>query len=167
MTSGNVYLLEQGLSLLAKIDDRLYLEAPAKIAKSGVGCHLRHCLDFYSGFLRGVEAGKIDYDLRERNELIETDRLAAAAKIEATINDLDSLPLADDRRDLLVKLEGGHAQDSSAWSFSSINRELQFLLSHTVHHYALIAMLLKLQGFEPAPDFGVAPSTLKHWQAKA
>ncbi len=32
---------------------------------------------------------------------------------------------------------------------------------------ALIAMLLRVQGFQPAEDFGVAPSTLKYWQAKA
>jgi hypothetical protein len=33
-----------------------------------------------------------------------------------------------------------------------------------VHHYALIALILRLQGFNPAAEFGVAPSTLQHWQ---
>jgi hypothetical protein len=42
-------------------------------------------------------------------------------------------------------------------------RELGMLLSHTVHHYALIAMLLRARGIEPPADFGVAPSTRAHW----
>jgi len=169
MTSSNVHLLEQGAVLLEQIDDGLYLCAPGRISKSGVGGHLRHCLDFYDSFLRGVETekpGRIDYDHRERNELIEKDRLAAKAKIAATIIQLRNLSV-ENQQPLLVKLEGGQAQDASAWSSSSVNRELQFLFSHTVHHYALIALLLRVQGFEPAADFGVAPSTLKHWQAKA
>jgi hypothetical protein len=165
MTSNNIHLLEQGLSLLTVIDDQLYTCAPNGIAKAGVGGHLRHCLDFYDSFLRGLGERRIDYDLRERNELIEKDRTTAAAKLETTIQQLRNLQMADGQQLLLVKLEGEQAQDSLAWSHSSVSRELQFLLSHTVHHYALIALLLRVQGFELSPEFGVAPSTLKHWQA--
>lgn len=167
MTSGNVYLLRQGLNLLDQLNDDLYVRVPSEITKAGVGGHLRHCLDFYSAFLRGFNQRRIDYDLRERNELIEKDRSAASAKIETAIAELQQLPAIGDDQELLVKLEGEQAADSGAWSRSSIRRELQFLLSHTVHHYALIAVLLRLQGFHPAADFGIAPSTLKYWQAKA
>lgn len=169
MTSSNIYLLEQGLSLLEQIGDGLYTNVPNGIAKAGIGGHLRHCLDFYDSFLLGVRAGtpgKIDYDRRERNPLIEIDRLIAKAKIESTIATLGKLKL-NGQQALLVKLEGEQAQSESAWSDSSITRELQFLLSHTIHHYALIAMLLRLQGYDPPADFGVAPSTLKYWQANA
>lgn len=167
MTSSNIHLLEQALGLLAAIDNRLYASVPTGIAKAGVGGHLRHCLDFYDSFLRGVGEGRIDYDCRERNELIEKDRSAATVKIETVIRQLRELPVADGLQTLRVKLEGEQAQESSAWSRSSVSRELQFLLSHTVHHYALIALLLRVQGFDLPPDFGVAPSTLKHWRAKA
>jgi uncharacterized damage-inducible protein DinB len=45
----------------------------------------------------------------------------------------------------------------SAWS--TLRRELAFVVSHTVHHQALIAVLLSLVGV-PVPDaFGLAPST--------
>lgn len=46
-------------------------------------------------------------------------------------------------------------------------RELQFLLSHTVHHFALIATLLERFEIGVPEDFGIAPSTLKYWQAQA
>ncbi len=166
MTSSNVYLLRQGLDLLGQLDDELYTRVASEITHAGVGSHLRHCLDFYDAFLRGFKLGKVDYDLRERNELIEKDRSAASAKIIDAIVQLQRLPANQDK-ELLVKLEGEQAEAASSWNRSSIRRELQFLLSHTVHHYALIAMLLRMQGFQPAVDFGVAPSTLKYWQAKA
>lgn len=163
MIGSNIRLLEQGASLLAQLDDELYSSALAGISKSGIGAHLRHCLDFYGCFLRGINSGRIDYDWRERNELIEKNRQAAISKINETSDELSRMPIGD--RELLVKLEGEQSQNASAWSRSSINRELQFLLSHSVHHYALIAVLLRLQGVEPSADFGVAPSTLKFWQA--
>ena len=47
---------------------------------------------------------------------------------------------------------------------SSINRELQYLQAHTIHHYALVALLLKTRGENPPSDFGFAPSTLQHAQ---
>ncbi|MBS1786948.1 MAG: hypothetical protein JST85_04465 [Acidobacteria bacterium] len=167
MTSSNVFLLRQGLHLINQLDDRLYARVSPEITHACVGAHLRHCLDFYEAFLRDFEQGKIDYDLRERNELIETNRLAASAKISDAIARLQQLPIDGTDRELLVKLEGERSEDSSSWSRSSLRRELQFLLSHTVHHYALIAMLLRVQGVHPAQDFGVAPSTLKYWRAKA
>jgi hypothetical protein len=54
--------------------------------------------------------------------------------------------------------QGGGA----VWCRSSVSRELQFLLSHTVHHYALIAMTLRAAGVELDEELGVAPSTLAY-----
>jgi len=48
------------------------------------------------------------------------------------------------------------------WVFSNLARELQFLASHTVHHYALIALTLTALGVPVDADFGMAPSTLRH-----
>jgi len=44
---------------------------------------------------------------------------------------------------------------------SSVKRELQFLVSHTLHHYALIALQLKQQDQPVQPGFGMAPSTVR------
>ncbi|MBL8189996.1 MAG: hypothetical protein JNK38_18420, partial [Acidobacteria bacterium] len=130
MISGNIYLLEQGASLLAQLDDQMYATVPVEISNSGIGAHLRHCLDFYDSFLRGIELGKVDYDLRERNELIEINRGAALAKIRELVDRLRRVCLGRDL-ELLVKRENEHSFLSSAWDRSSIQRELQFLFSHT------------------------------------
>jgi hypothetical protein len=47
-----------------------------------------------------------------------------------------------------------------------VTRELQFLASHTVHHYALIAHLARDRGVGVAPEFGVAPATLDYWASQ-
>ena len=55
---------------------------------------------------------------------------------------------------------------SECFMDSSISRELQVLSSHTVHHFALIAMTLRMHGVELDSDFGMAPSTLRYLSAK-
>jgi hypothetical protein len=57
--------------------------------------------------------------------------------------------------------DGGHRDAASVFSPSTIGRELQFLASHTVHHFAIMAMILRLQDIHPPADFGIAPSTLR------
>ena len=62
---------------------------------------------------------------------------------------------------------GEPAGSRPTWSATSVVRELQFLASHTVHHYAVIAAMLRPQGVEPGDDFGVAPSTLQYERENA
>jgi hypothetical protein len=159
-------VLEQGLSLLERIDDRLYAETGGLPVQSGVGSHFRHCIDFYQSFLVGIASGRIDYDRRERDTLVERDRVFAATRLRILINELQSLPPDGGEVGVLVSLEAesGESSESARWCPSTVARELQFLLSHTVHHYALVALVLRLQGFEPGEEFGVAPSTLKFWR---
>ena len=49
---------------------------------------------------------------------------------------------------------------------TSPGRELAFVLSHTVHHNALIRVMVKLLGADVPADFGYAPSTLAHRKAR-
>jgi hypothetical protein len=42
---------------------------------------------------------------------------------------------------------------------STLARELRALASHTIHHYALVAVVLRLRGVAVPAHFGVAPST--------
>lgn len=161
-----VRVLEQGLELLEQIDDRLYADACVFPLQSGVGGHFRHCIDFCQSFLAGLASGRIDYERRERDALVERDRAFAATKLRIVISELRSLTGSCRDARVLVSLEGVayDSGESSRWCNSTIERELQFLLSHTVHHYALVALALRLQGFEPGEEFGVAPSTLKFWR---
>lgn len=164
LIADNVHALRQGIDLIRRIDDETYSKANAPLTKAGVGNHFRHCIDFYSRFAAGIQSGRINYDLRERNAVVETCRLAAIEKIEAIIERLRSLAPEDGAREVEVISESSGDAD---WSRSSIKRELQFLLSHTIHHYAIIAVSLRMRGIEPDEEFGVALSTLRHWKEQA
>ena len=163
--AGCVRALQQGLALLERLDDELFKGAAGLPVQNGAGPHLRHCLDFYQSFLNGVRAGRVDYNRREWDALVERDRACAAARIEITIEELRALADLPGGTPLLVSPED--AGEAEAWCLSTLARELQFLLSHTIHHYVLIALVLRLQGFEPGEEFGVAPSTLAHWRQEA
>ncbi len=50
---------------------------------------------------------------------------------------------------------------------TTVGRELAFVLSHTIHHNALIGVMAAMLGV-PVPDrFGYAPSTLVHLEKRA
>jgi uncharacterized damage-inducible protein DinB len=157
--------LEQGLALLERLDDQLYTGTAGLPVQSGVGSHIRHVLDFYQSLVTGARVGRVDYNRRERDPLVALDRACAAAKFEIIVEELRALSALPGDTPLLVSPE--EAAGEGDWCASTLARELQFLLSHTVHHYALVALMLRLQGFEPGEEFGVAPSTLAHWRQEA
>jgi uncharacterized damage-inducible protein DinB len=159
----NVAVLEQGLEVYSRLSTELYTGVPEGLTPSGVGGHFRHIHDYYRCFLRDADGGRVDYDRRERDPRFEVDLEHAAAEFARTLEALRDL--RDGDAELVVKMD---AEDvgPSAWSRSTVARELRFLLSHTIHHYALIAMILKVQGFDCGPGFGVAPSTLKYWESR-
>lgn len=163
----NVLTLRQGVDLIRSLDDRLYSKPTGTSSSSGVGSQFRHGLDFYTCFLKGLPGGRIDYDARKRDARIEIDREYAARQFESVIDALARLTPDQLEGELLVKLECPDGAADDDWCVSSAKRELQFLLSHTVHHHALIVTLLRLHGHELGPDqraFGVSPSTLSHWR---
>ena len=162
-----VRVLEQGLALLERLDDQLYTGTAGLPVQSGVGSHMRHALDFYQSLVHGARAGRVDYNRRERDPLVARDRACAAARIEIVIEELRALADLPGDTTLMVSPEDSDPSDGDAWCASTLARELQFLLSHTLHHYALVALILRLQGFEPGEEFGVAPSTLAHWRQEA
>ena len=167
LVADNIAILKQGVELTSCLGP-LYSKSTPRCLQGAIGAHFRHCIDFYNCFLSSAGSGRINYDLRARNEIVESDPELAAVELQAIIDGLRRFSFADGHSELLVVLEdSSRTHEHPCWSRSSIARELQSLLSHTVHHYAFIAIALRLLGIEPASEFGVAPSTLEHWRKTA
>ncbi len=165
VVAANLHCLGQAIELLSRLPERAFARTEARHART-VGPHLRHVLDHYSSFLAGLPDFRVDYDARERELRLESDLEFASARMrhikgELVLVDEDLLELP-----IQIRLECGGAE-AEQWSHSTVRRELQFLLSHTVHHFALIAVLLERFEIAVPDDFGIAPSTLKYWQAQA
>ncbi|MFT5421569.1 MAG: putative damage-inducible protein DinB [Candidatus Endobugula sp.] len=138
-----------------------YIEKP--YFESCLGKHIRHVLDHYLCFVRDFESGVINYEQRQRESQLETDKdyaLVVIGEIEQFFNQLIEVNAQDHELSVLlcndVELPQGEATQSS------VRRELQFLQGHSVHHYALIAAMLRFYGIDTSREFGVAPSTLIH-----
>jgi hypothetical protein len=163
LIAGNVDLLEQALTLLSLIDDAAFSTSPKDLEPRRVGSHIRHTLEFYDCFLNGLESSHVDYDARKHDETVARNRDAALERIHATIRRLRALPSIPGEQALAVRIEGGDPDISLK---SSVGRELQALSSHTIHHFALIAVTLRIHGVEVDPNFGMSPSTLKFQAGK-
>ena len=160
LIADNLTCLEQGIRLLQRLSPELYARPCATCFDSAIGGHMRHNTDHYEQFLAGYAEGRIDYDARSRRTELEQDPAAAVALLGELRANLAKIP--DEVLDLPVevRMDGG---ECSVWTQSSLRRELQFLISHTIHHYALIVAIAGAHGFDEIPKgFGVAPSTLKH-----
>ena len=156
-----VAVLRQGIYLIESLDDAIFIQRETS-EKASVGTHFRHNLDFAANFLRGVETGKLDYNERERNLEVETNRQFAISQFRVAVEKLENLTPEMLERKILVRSE----TIESLWCESSARRELEFLQSHTIHHYALIQAKLASFGYEVPNDFGVAPSTLEFWKSR-
>lgn len=161
LVEDNTAMIEQGRRLIASMEPELFTAKSRTTLGASIGGHLRHNLDHYACFLRGVGSGRIDYDDRERAPDIETEPAAATSALESAAKGLGDLAADLLDREVDVRMDTGEG-DSRPWTHSTVRRELQFLLSHTVHHYALIAMICRIHDHPIEADFGVAPSTIKH-----
>ena len=162
LVAENVELLRTTARVAARLDAHTYAAPIPGAVSSGAGAHVRHCLDFYDCLLAGIPEGRVDYNRRERDERTAAEPAFAVRRLRATALALERLDTPS-IGGLLVLADGvADAADPSKWGRSSPSRELQFLLSHTTHHLAIVAILLRLRGVEPGHEFGVAPSTLRH-----
>ncbi len=163
VVNSNIFFLKQGIELLSDVSDEQYSSNNIKYNKSGIGRHFRHIIEHYYSLLAEND-GFVDYDERERDLKLETNREFMISSMKEVSESLKKLNSDDLNKKVSVRSNEGIGEEDSPLSESTIRRELQFLISHTVHHYALIGLILKTMGFEPSPEFGVAPSTLKHEQ---
>lgn len=159
LTSANTSLLKQAESLLGTMKGEQFCLQVASFHDSTVGQHLRHCLDHYRSFLAGLEGGKVDYDCRDRSVDLEGSIQNSLGEITRVKEGLEGVCEVVEPG-ILVKMDCGN--DLEEWQASTIGRELQFLISHTVHHFAMIGGMCSTLGVGVPKGFGVAPSTLRH-----
>lgn len=164
----NILYLERSIELIDRLDDGVYAGGPQGQFRGGVGGQFRHCIDFYERFLAGYAEGRVDYSRRERDTRLETDRKHAIRCLRGLVVALRRIDRGCVGDELDVRSDDASLEDDTlCWSRSTVLRELHFLLSHTIHHHALIIALLDKQGVDPGDEFaelGVAPSTANHWK---
>ena len=155
-------VLQQGEALLCTLDDANYTRKLRPAFNSAIGGHYRHCIDHFQCLLRGLKENEINYDHRERDRRIETDREFALAETQRILSAYHFIPTPFLDCPINVRSQIGYGSGESPLIASTVGRELMYAVAHTIHHYALIAVMCGLLDV-PVPDgFGVAPSTLRY-----
>lgn len=160
----NTLSLTQLQSLVASLASTSYSQL---FGSQSVGKHVRHIIEHYqtllAGYANAPHVDQIYYEQRPREEALEESPAVAANTINALQSALHALNDKPTDTPLILNYPVGHEGHAYPLA-SSLGRELAFLTSHTVHHMALIRLLCDTLSVTVPEDFGVHPSTLRHWR---
>lgn len=151
-------LLDELASLLINVSHDVYGARLAPEVSGSIGEHVRHCLDHVSALLAADPSTTLSYDRRHRGTPVETDPAAALRQIpqlKAALESWSARSLDEPVRVTSMITPSGDAV--TGWS--TLARELAFVVSHTIHHQAIIGVLLAIHGRAVPERFGHSPST--------
>lgn len=137
-----------------------YQAAPHK-THSAIGQHMRHVIEFVQTLLKAQGTGLVNYDARERDGRIETDRAYAKSVINDLKHKLRTMT-SEDLETPIKAVEAVHVEYDIEPQGSTFGRELLFVIAHTEHHFALIGGQCDALGVVLPNNFGKAISTLRH-----
>jgi uncharacterized damage-inducible protein DinB len=127
-------------------------------SSGSIGAHVRHCLDHVAALERGIATGQMSYDYRQRDTVVERDPRLGISRLRRART---RLAHNDDRlleRPLLLVAQ--IAEDGRSIRVpTTVGRELAFVISHTIHHSALVAVLLERAQRDVPDRLGLAPTT--------
>ena len=155
-------VLQQGLALLADLNDETFAAVAPAPYNASIGQHDRHVLDHFLCLEAGLLAGEIDYDNRARDPRLETDLRFARVTTDRIIRILKNYQFDLLNEPCSVRYTVGYGNSTPMRLASVVGRELAFCIGHAVHHYAIVRLLCDSVGVGVVPEFGIAPSTLKH-----
>ncbi len=156
IVKANTDALNQVSSLIELAPEAAY-QSPPEGMTSSIGRHVRHVLDHYIAFQSGLESGEVDYDMRSRDSAVEKDSALAQEQI-ASVIDWIKAQISHDKP-VQMKTEVSVNEQECVVINSSLQRELIYLLNHTLHHAAYVSLMLRKMGINIDAHIGVAPAT--------
>ena len=152
-----IHYLNQTKSYLESITTAAYQQPIPEMSNGTIGKHTRHFLECYQCLLAQSTTGKICYDDRERDPLIEEKPEVALTVLEEIIEKIKEVDLS---QTLILKT----SLPTETPILTSFNRELLHNYEHTTHHLALIRVgLVLLDAADTIPEnFGLANATIQH-----
>ena len=154
-------ILGQLADVVHQMDEKDFCKPSETLSKSTVGQHLRHTVEFFICLEQGFDKGVVNYDKRQHDKLIETDKFIALSAIDR-IRDF----VMSQTSDQPLQLEVGYDRDSEDCLTIATNyqRELTYNIEHAVHHMAIMKIgIREVADYVKLPlDFGIAVSTIRY-----
>jgi len=160
-------VLSQGLTLLFELGDTTYSKTAGVPFHASIGGHYRHVLEHFESLIKGLRAGEINYDARERNLRLQSEVTYATVATCDVLRALKRYSADTLSRNCKVINSVGYGSSQPVSMDSNIARELGYCIGHAIHHYAIIRLICHELAVRVPTEFGVAPSTLKHRAAAA
>ncbi len=163
LIDGCIQCIEQCEQILGMVSQEVYVGTSR--GSSSIAAHIRHILDRFNSFFFGLPAAAIDYDARKRDKEIEHNLEAACfalATIARRVEQFKQTPFA---KDLITVKESVLPSCPAVEISSTVEREMMGLITHSIHHLAIIALQAKAFGYPLDDDFGKAASTLVYERA--
>jgi hypothetical protein len=164
-------MLAFSLDVLCQLETHLERLTPTQYAArlsvfngSSIGAHTRHILEFYDCLLASVSSGTVNYDARKRDRQVESDMHYALDLLRTISRSIERI----NRNNNTLILACDQPDHDVYYISTTLDRELLYLLEHTVHHLALIRIGIQVHfsHVEIHPDFGFAYSTVAYRDAK-
>jgi hypothetical protein len=127
---------------------------------SSISAHVRHILDRFHCFFAGLACASIDCDARKRDPKIEQNVEAATFVLESVARRIEQLWQLPFCNELIGVKEFVLPSGPEVEITSTLERELVGLITRSIHHLAITALLVKSFGHQLGSDFGKAPSTI-------
>jgi uncharacterized damage-inducible protein DinB len=155
-----IQVLEQLLDITEQIEKEDFtLNIP--LLNASIGQHTRHIVEFYLCLFEGLKEGRVNYDQRRRDKMIESDKIIALEAIRVVINSIRNNDINP-----CLRLEVMYGDNSSRILSLETNyeRELVYNIEHTIHHMAIVKQgLYEICRYIKLPEnFGVASSTTRY-----
>jgi uncharacterized damage-inducible protein DinB len=154
-------ILDQLAGVVRQMDEKDFYKPSITLSNTTVGQHLRHTIEFFICLEQGFKKGLVNYDRREHDKLIESDKFLALTALER-IKEF----VSNQNSDQALQLEVGYERDSDVCLTISTNylRELTYNIEHAVHHMAIMKIgIREVAKYVDLPgDFGIAVSTIRY-----
>lgn len=152
-------ILNQIANLVEQISDNNYAEQLDLLNNNTISKHVRHIVELYVQLLVGIPNNEINYDKRERNLLIETNRLYTlncVVGLQKRISNIEE----KEQPMILSSL----INDEEILVNTSLERELIYNIEHAIHHMAIIQIAVNhyFKYISLDKNFGIAYATIKH-----
>jgi hypothetical protein len=153
-------IIFQLMEVLNRIDQEKYTQKLEIISNATLGEHIRHILDFFICLRDSEFTQTVNYDLRARNVVLETNLKRTIQEIHDIIKFLSRI---DPKR--IIDLEGRYGNQSFKIQ-TSFQREIIYNIEHAIHHLALIRIAINFHFPEITlpENFGIADSTIRFRQ---
>lgn len=161
ITKACANILSQLTDVVNQLTETDFSKPVETLGNATIGQHLRHTLEFFICLESGFAAGIINYDKRNHDTFIESDKFIALSVLRK-INEF----VQEHHKDKALRLEASYDLDKEEFVTLETNylRELVYNIEHAVHHMAIMKIGIR----EAAPyvilpiNFGIAASTIRY-----